>query len=486
MYAKKQCAWTALSVLLISLLAVCAPSARAAERGPYNLALSWTQDTSTTMTVTWMDETARDEVVQVVRQIDHDKTGFDGCMEIAAACKDVSLDGSGVWHYEATAAGLEPGTAYVYRVGSESAWSESHTFTTDDPDAQTLTFAYLGDVQPANDTQAEYALWSELVQTMYERNPELSFAILGGDDVNSGISIEQFDLLFAAAEPVFSSVPLLSTIGNHESNFIGGKAELFLDLFALPENGPEGFTEEIFSFDAANCHVLVLNSWIFSGEQDLTEEDYERVNDWIKADLAASTADWQIVVTHVPVYALHSDTTSTVVKENWAPIFEQYGVDLVLEGHQHVYSRSWPMYQGAIDYENGIPYIMGVSGQKFYDSADETFAARTVYNVANYQLIQIDGNSLTVQSLDASGSELDFAAITQREISVSRGEYVETLWRAAGSPKPAGTSPFADTEEDAAVWAYESGILLGYGDGLAGWDDPILAWQISLILERME
>jgi hypothetical protein len=191
-------------------------------------------------------------------------------------------------------------------------------------------------------------------------------------------------------------------------------------------------------------------------------------------------------VTHVPVYAVHSDTTAEKLKANWAPIFEQYGVDLVLEGHQHVYSRSYPMYQGQIDYENGIPYIMGVSGSKSYSSADETFAERTVYETPNCQIIRTDGATMTVQTVDTDGNELDYAAITQRGVTVTRGEYLNTLWKAAGSPTPSGKSPFTDTDDPAVIWGYETGIINGYGGGRFGANDQITQWQIKLITQRME
>lgn len=461
-------------------------SALAAEGAPHNVLLSWTGDAATTMTVSWRDGSGESDVLQVVAQSEYDRTGFETAVELAAVCHDISLDGSGAWHYEVTATGLASATTYVYRVGNADGWSAVHSFTTDDSAADTLTFAYMGDVQPANDSAEEFALWGELAQSMIEYAPELSFAVLGGDIVNSGISMEQFDLFASNAEAVFSSVPLFATPGNHESNFIGGKPELYLDYFAFPANGPEGFEEEIYSFDAANCHIISLNSWIYSGEQPLTDADYERVSDWLKADLAASTADWQIVVTHVPVYAVHSDTTTTKLKANWAPIFEEYGVDLVFVGHQHVYSRSYPMYQGRVDYENGVTYIMGVSGSKFYDSADETLAERTVYNTATYQLVRVDGDTLSVQTLDTDGNELDYVTVMQREGTKTRLAYLNALWEAAGCPEPTVDSPFSDTEDAAVIWGYETGLVIGCPGGVFRPDEIMTGWQIDLIQSRIK
>lgn len=510
---------TALVFMLMMLLS---RSAFAAGKGPAGILLSWTDSPATSITASWRDDERSDAVMQVVTEAQYGKTGFSGAEEFAATGKDVSFDGSGAWSYEATARDLSPAKSYVYRVGGAGGWSDARSFTTANPAAKTLTFAYMGDVQPMNDSKAEFALWGQLAERMVQRNPELAFTVLGGDIVNSGISLEQFDLFRKNAETVSASVPFFSTVGNHESNFIGGKPELFLDLFAFPQNGPKGFAEEFYSFDVANCHILVLNSWIFSGEQNLTEADYARVNNWIRSDLASSTADWQIVVTHVPVYAVHSDNTATAVKANWAPIFEQYGVDLVFEGHQHVYSRSYPMYEGKIDYENGITYIMGVSGSKFYDSADETLAERTVYNTASYQLVQIDGGSLTVRTLDLAGNELDFVSIPQREYTpaysdvaadswyaaavgyvtrngligasgtgtfrpeapMTRLTLAETLYRLAGSPATAGKTPFSDCDMPAVTWAYDAGVVKGRGNGLFDPRDSVTRQEIAAMFYR--
>ena len=479
-----------LSIVMMILLCIMMVSPNdhvyAASHGiPFGLTLSWTDDPATSITAVWRDDAEKVEYLQVVGELDYNTSGFETAVTAEATCWDISLDLTGVWHYEATVTGLTPDTVYCYRVGSGDAWSEVRTFRTDDPQSETVTFAYMGDVQTAGVMEEDYALWGELCAALYERNPELSFAVLGGDLVNSGISPKLFDCFFQNASPVFSQVPLYSTVGNHESNIPGGKPELFRDYFAFPTNGPEDFAEEFFSLDVGNVHLLVLNDWIFSGEQNLSDADFERVGDWIKYDLATSTADWQVVVLHVPVYEVHSDTRATAVREAWGGIFEDYGVDLVFEGHQHVYSRRYPMYRERIDYEKGVTYIMGVAGSKFYDSSDETLAERVVYNTATYELVRTDGDTMTVQAVDLAGSELDYAVIPQRSVDVTRLEYIETLWRAAGCPVPTHDSPFSDVENKAVTWSWETGLILGYGNGRFGPDDPMRDWQIKLVMGRM-
>ena len=214
----------AFSIFLL-LVVLSAASSLAADSGERVCVLSWTDDPATSITAAWRGDAERQEYMQIAPETTYNENGFESAVNVEAEFKDISLEATGTWHFEAAATGLETDTVYIYRVGCEGDWSEIKSFKTDDPESRNVTFAYMGDVQTANDMEEDYALWGELCASMYEKNPETSFAILGGDLVNSGISTEMFDSLLKNASPVFSQIPLFSTVGNHESNFIGGKPE---------------------------------------------------------------------------------------------------------------------------------------------------------------------------------------------------------------------------------------------------------------------
>ena len=330
------------------------------------------------------------------------------------------------------------------------------------PEAQpgdAFSFLYFGDIQIAVNAEADYAAWEELASAAVARNPDVAFVLQGGDIVESGINERQWELFLNAAEAALGDIPFFPTVGNHERNFLSGKPELFLQKFDLPQNGPEGFKGEFYSFTYGNVHVQVLNSWVFSGEQRLTDEDFMMINQWVAEDLANSDAEWKIAVTHVPPYPVHRDRTGIAARENWEGIFVTYGLDVCFVGHQHVYSRLKPMKYEAPDYYDGVTYIMGNSGQKHYSSADETYAERTIYNTTNYQLARVDGNSMTIQTFDADGNELDYIALTPRgSRTLTRGMFVDEFLPDA--------------------------IIHGYGNGNLGLEDAITNEQIAALLWR--
>jgi hypothetical protein len=155
----------------------------------------------------------------------------------------------------------------------------------------------------------------------------------------------------------------------------------------------------------------------------------------------------------------------------------------VFVGHQHVYSRLKPLTGGAPDYEDGVVYIMGNSGLKHYSSADESLAERTIYDTPTYQLVSLDGDSMTVQTFDGNGNELDFIALSPRENKASSAFsdlppsawYSEAASRAleAGWMDPADENSFgaADTTTRAvfaaALYRLEGGSV-GNGENAIG------------------
>jgi len=189
---------------------------------------------------------------------------------------------------------------------------------------------------------------------------------------------------------------------------------MYLDVMALPENGPVGFAEEFYSFDYGNIHVVALSSQIFANEQlnkgSMTEGDFDVIASWITNDLAASDATWKIVVMHHPAHAVVPDLVSAEVLANWTPIFEQAQVDLIFCGHQHVYMRT-----AAI---RGVTQIMGNSGSQHYAPANVAYSEVMIGYTSNYQIVNADSSTLIITSYDALGNTLDYVTLAAKDRSV--------------------------------------------------------------------
>ena len=118
---------------------------------------------------------------------------------------------------------MNPDTKYIYRVGREGAWSEALSFTTA-ADTEKFEFLYMGDVQSG------YAQWGDTLNSVYQASPRIKFALLGGDLTDNGDDEYEWGQFLDAATGVFSLIPVMPALGNHDGS-------MYLNFFALPENG---------------------------------------------------------------------------------------------------------------------------------------------------------------------------------------------------------------------------------------------------------
>ena len=402
--------------------------------------LTWTDDPTNTQTITWLMSEALMAQVQYL-EADEFTGNFDSALQIDAT--GIAF-GSSHYRYSATLSGLTANTQYVYRVGSEGAWGDTLSFTTA-ADTDDFSFLYMGDVQEG------YAEWESMLDSIHEDYPELKFSLMGGDLTDNGNDEAEWIQFLDAATDYFSEIPLMPTLGNHDGN-------MYRQFFALPANGPEGLKQEFYSFDYGNAHFVVL----YSGNN--TDES---VKQWLQADLQNSTQPWKFAMFHHPAYPAFEDykTIDESICENWLPILEQNGVDMVFVGHQHEYMRTYPIYQGQIQSDQdsyGIVYVMGNAGSKAYAAgADFPYIAREETG-SNYQVIDIDGDTMTMTSNKANGELIESytidksldtpPALTADSSDNTVGQAIDisftddTDWRAAITGITVGGSALSDTQ----------------------------------------
>ncbi len=382
-------------VFLLSVISCCwfFPSAASAGDSlqPEGIILTWTGDPAGSQTITWLMPDDEPACVQYLSS-DGFTGSFAGAQEISAGCSKFD---STNYRFTATITGLNPGTKYIYRVGREGSWSEALSFTTA-ADTEKFEFLYMGDVQSG------YTQWGSTLNSVYQTYPQIKFALLGGDLTDNGDDENEWGQFLDAATGVFSLIPVMPTLGNHDGS-------MYLNFFALPENGPVGLKREFYSFDYGNAHFVVL---------DTRNNTDERVKQWLQEDLQAATKKWKFVVFHMPAYPATYDykEIDKSIRANWIPILEQNRVDMVFVGHQHQYMRTHPIFQGEVQTSPaayGIVYVMGNAGSKTYTGSGEFPYIAVERTGSNYQIIQIDGDVLTLTAKEANGELIEIYTINK-------------------------------------------------------------------------
>jgi uncharacterized repeat protein (TIGR02543 family) len=399
----------------------------ATDTKPNPVVLTGASDRKTSQSVSWRGAGAAPESVQCVPAASYaGDSSFAGASAKTAVGAQTAITSGGITQYwnKATIAGLSPSTKYYYRAGRPGAWSDTHSFTTAARKAGDFGFLYFGDVQRDSGTaEQEYPEFGKLVKAAAAKSAGAAFGLFGGDMVDGGSDMTDWKYFLSYAQGAFSDIPMYAAIGNHESNFASGKPEYMLKLLSFPQNGPDGFKGEFYSFDYGKAHITVLNSWALSDEQGVYEdkkvggevadsEKLEKLNNWIKDDLAAAdAAKFKIVVMHHPAYPMATDAVSARVLEQWEPLVVEGGVDLALVGHQHVYGRTPPLAGGDVmkgeDAAGGVVYVMGNSGLKYYATGDPTYYEKQIFGTPTYQQVSISGDTLTLRTFDKGGRELD-------------------------------------------------------------------------------
>ena len=302
------------------------------------------------------------------------------------------------WHVSLT--GLTQGREYRYKIGG---FEESFRVP---QESDVTRFLYLGDVQ-FQESMEEYEEWGQMVRRAYREHPDLDFAVIGGDLVNSPGELSQWETFLEACD-VFAKLPVVTVAGNHEgvhSNYTYQK------LFALPDDAEEDQSgEEFYSLDFGNVRMLMMDSSFLTEERrqsmgkDAWAKEEQRVEAWIRSRTGSCEKPWLAAVIHHPVYGMHDeDTVSPQIRRLWAPLLETGGVRIVFSGHQHLYQRTRSIH--------GVVYLMGNSGQResrFFHGNNLPEYTQQIYDRgANYQIVEVGARRLKMTSYNQKGLVID-------------------------------------------------------------------------------
>ncbi|MCA9027795.1 MAG: metallophosphoesterase family protein [Planctomycetaceae bacterium] len=409
---------------------------------PDRILLTWMADPAHTQAITWRtDQTVTRAYAEVAPAeagplfVAH-ATRFE-----ATSTSHVSDLGPALYH-EVNLTGLTPETLYVYRVGDGANWSAWIHFRTASEEHKPFTFVYFGDAQ--NDVKSH---WSRVFREAFSDAPRASFMLHAGDLVNRGNRDAEWGEWCSAGGWVNAMIPTIAIPGNHEYDITRtgqlpespedqkqmprSLATRWQARFAYPDNGPTEFSQHLretaYFLDYQGMRLIGLNSM----------EDFDVQARWLREVLSDNPNRWTIVTHHHPVFSVSKGRDNPELRDAWQPVYDEFKVDLVLQGHDHSYGRTGfrkhsPNVTGGTtfrDSDSGTLYVVSVSGPKQYDAGEGHFVRRAE-DTQLYQIITVDGDQLEYQAKTATGGLYDAFTLVKRS-----GQPNELIERAPNSPE---------------------------------------------------
>ncbi|EPX58680.1 hypothetical protein D187_003878 [Cystobacter fuscus DSM 2262] len=332
--------------------------------------------------------------------------------------------------------GLEPGTEYTYVVDACGSRTSPVTFSTAPvPGTRSVHFTTVGDFGSNNQDQRDVS------RAMLGRKPQL-FLALGDNAYEMGTEAEFQHNLFEPMAPLLAQVPFFAVPGNHE--YETNQGQPYFDNLYLPTSQRGG--EYYYSFDWGFVHFVAIDSNCAIGLSSADRCTFEAQQQWVEEDLAASTAPWKIVFFHHPPWSSGDHGSQLKMRREFSPLFEKYGVDLVLTGHDHNYERTHPMRgnevapSGATD---PVYLVVGSGGAKLRELS---IASKPSWSVLRnnsdhgYLDVRVEGGTLTAQMLTPSGKVMDSFTLT-KDLPPEPTPPAPGPQPTPGTPSTPGTTP---------------------------------------------
>lgn len=376
---------------------------------PDRVVVTWAGDPRTSIDVTWRtDVSAADPIVEFAPASQFRGNFRDGVIKfstaVAGTSQNFTSDLGGCQIHSAQLRDLVPNTMYAYRVGDGRHWSEWFQFRTAAATPEPFTFVYFGDAQ--NQIRS---LWSRVIREANQHAPRAAFMLHAGDLIGEANSDGQWGEWFAAGGWLNGMIPVVATPGNHEYHDETGLSGHWRPQFAFPVNGPSGLEETAYWFDYQGARIISLNS------NERIEEQSAWLTDMLSDD---ARPRWTIVTFHHPIYSAAKERDNPELRAAWKPIFEQHGVDLVLQGHDHSYARTGPggpknVAEGVRAQSGHTVYVVSVSGPKQYQPQETWEVSRAASGVQLFQVLHVAPERLQYEARLASGELYDAFTMTK-------------------------------------------------------------------------
>ncbi|MBV4418707.1 cell wall-binding repeat-containing protein [Clostridium tyrobutyricum] len=397
----------------------------------------------------WYSKSTSDPQVQIA--LKSDMTGSTFPEDKAKTFNGQKSEGNdGYTSNKVTVTGLKQATAYVYRVGDGTNWSSVDNYTTQDI-SKGINFLFAGDPQigASGDIAKDGDGWVDTLNKALAKFTNTDFIMSIGDQVNNGKESQdesgvvknegEYDQFFKPSQ--IKNTPLVTIAGNHEGYGPGNSTHFnytnMSDKYGIFNNN--GFESDKSNGTTGNDYYYVYGNTLFMmlNSNDINAEDHKA---FMQQAIAANpNVKWKIVGMHHSIYssANHEKDDDIAQRRLTHPeVFESLGIDVVLDGHDHCYTRSNQMLGGkAVSVEDskdgkvtnpqGILYVTAnsASGSKYYeikepDQKNYYEAVKWQEHVPTFSNVSIDDNNFTITTYRTDNMQVvDTYTITKKTSS---------------------------------------------------------------------
>jgi len=408
-------------------------------------------NTPTQMNVVWYTE---EEPLESV--VEYGTRMSDYSLRTLATSSSLTY-GAGNIH-RATMRNLTPASTTYYRVGSqytiggkkEWVWSKEFSYRVKPndsmmDDSHIVKLAAYGDM-------GVFPTSFQFVKALVEREvekKELDFILHAGDLAYGFGNFTKWNMWFDMIQDVAAFTPYMTCPGNRDEPEIT-KERFTMPLDRIDSNSilhPDDKQNFYYSFDYAWVHVIAISikddyskgstQWIWL-ENDL-KQTYDRINN------PKETGKWIFLLGHTPLYSSSNGHTggNKELKESIEELLHQYHVSIAMWGDDHVYERSYPMYNNEIDTStmqvqdniqtfikpnNTIHLLIGTSGIEFDGWLEDKPPSWSAYRERNhgYVKMEVGKDVIRARFVRKDGTVGDEFVIV-RETTVYRFSYI-MLW----------------------------------------------------------
>lgn len=288
-------------------------------------------------------------------------------------------------YYVARLRGLNAASAYSYRAVTNGKTSPWYSFTTPSDDS-CLSFIYVGDVQDTIDGEA-----NRYLREAFERHPRSEFLVCGGDLTERPMD-KYWEETFRGLDGIGQTKPVMVVTGNHD--YLKGVVMTLERRFSLIMSyflDSKVADNQVYTLTYGPAQFFLLDS-----NREFPYLLTQRK--WLRQQLQQSHAKWKIVILHHPLISLKHKNNNLFQRWAFKGLIEEFGVDLVLQGHEHAYGR---VATRTSDNQLTTPvYTISHCSPKSYhiDPADRF--DKVLRDGRYYQTVSIHADTMTIAAYD--------------------------------------------------------------------------------------